>query len=299
MKKTLLYVLMSFALLGLLTGFAGTRAAAASDSEKKEYTFADMTYQIPVEWEEGSNSNEMNQYYYSTTSMIMVNAGSSTTGKTELSEADRSLYLKVLEQSFDKFEVLDQDTYIVGPYTGFSFKANISTNGTDTLMYAIVFDNGEKMKAMTINSYDGADDSAILDDIASSIVFPGVETTSTEQKSTGTTTESKKSTGGPYGTDSIEEFNKDTALERAKFHTKYNSYSEKGLVKMLVFEGFSDEDAEYGAHNCGADWNEECAEDAQKYLNYKSFTRDELYQQLKYEGYTESEILYGLAEVGL
>ena len=303
MKKILLSMLLSLALIFSAVGLATIHTAAASDQEVKEYTFANMTYEIPVDWKEKGNNTELNHYYYSDTSMIMVNNGSTTSGKTVLNETDQDIYLKALEQSFDKFEVIEKNTYTVGPYTGFSFKANMTTNSTDSLMYAIVFDNAKQLRAFTINSFNGADDSAILDDVAASVKFDDSESTNTEttetqtKGSSGGTTENKANGSG--GTNEITEFNQETAVERAKFHTKYNSYSQKGLVKMLVFEGFSDEDAEYGAANCGADWNKEAMEDAESYLNYKSYTRQELYDQLKYEGYTEGQILYALAKVGL
>ena len=295
MKKKLLSILVSMILVFSAAGLYAIQTAAASDQEVKEYTFANMTYEIPVAWKEIGNSTEINHYYYSDTSMIMVNNGSTTSGKTVLDETDQELYLKGLEQSFDKFELLEQNPYTVGPYSGFSFKANISINSNDSLMYAIVFDNAKQLRAFTINSFNGADDSAVLDDVAASVKLDDVDSTSTDTA----TTQAKQNTAGSSQTNEITEFNKDTAVERAKFHTKYNSYSQKGLVKMLVFEGFSEEDAEYGAANCGADWNQEAVEDAEAYLRSKNYTRKELYDQLKYEGYTEGQILYALAKVGL
>lgn len=295
MKKKLLSILVSMILVFSAACLYVLQTAAASDQEVKEYTFANMTYEIPVEWKEIGNSTEINHYYYSDTSMIMVNNGSTTSGKTVLDETDQELYLKGLEQSFDKFELLEQNPYTVGPYSGFSFKANISVNSSDSLMYAIVFDNAKQLRAFTINSFNGADDSAVLDDVAASVKLDDVDSTSTETA----TTQAKQNTAGSSQTNEITEFNKDTAVERAKFHTKYNSYSQKGLVKMLVFEGFSEEDAEYGAANCGADWNQEAVEDAESYLRSKNYTRKELYDQLKYEGYTEGQILYALAKAGL
>ena len=291
MKKLLLSMLLSLVLVFSAAGLAAIHSAAASDQEVKEYTFANMTYEIPVDWKEIGNNTELNHYYYSDTSMIMVNNGSSTSGKTVLNETDQEVYLKALEQSFEKFELIEKNTYSVGPYTGFSFKANITTNSNDSLMYAIVFDNAKQLRAFTINSFNGADDSAILDDVAASVKFDDSEAANTETAAT-------QAKGNSSGTNEIKEFNQETAVERAKFHTKYNSYSQKGLVKMLVYEGFSDEDAEYGAANCGADWNKEAVEDAESYLNYKSYTRQELYDQLKYEGYTEGQILYALAKAG-
>ena len=292
MKKRLLYFLLSLLMIIISAAFSTKKAAASYGTETQEYTFANMTYEIPVEWKEIGNNTEINHYYYTETSMIMVNNGSTTTGRTVLTESDQELYLKTLETQFDKFELIENKSYTVGPYTGFCFRANVKIDSNETLMYAIVFDNAKQMRAFTINCFNDTDDTAVLDEIAASVKFNDTDETSTEQK----TTESKKTSGS---TDEQTAFNKDTSVEKAKWYIKYSAFSQKGLVKQLVFDGFSEDDAEYGAANCEADWSEECAEKAQRYLDYKSFSRDELHDQLEYEGYTESQILYGLAKVGL
>ena len=70
------------------------------------------------------------------------------------------------------------------------------------------------------------------------------------------------------------------------------------MINQLEFEGFSTEEATYGADNCGADWNEQAAKKAQSYLEYTSFSRDGLIQQLEYEGFTREQAEYGVSAVG-
>ena len=91
---------------------------------------------------------------------------------------------------------------------------------------------------------------------------------------------------------------KSNALESAKSYIKYSAFSYESLVDQLEFEGYTHEEAVYGADNCGADWYEEAAECAQSYMKYSSFSRSDLYDQLIFEDFTPSQAEYGLSAVG-
>lgn len=88
------------------------------------------------------------------------------------------------------------------------------------------------------------------------------------------------------------------AYKKALSYLDYTAFSYSGLINQLEFEGFSTEEATYGADNCGADWNEQAAKKAQSYLEYTSFSRDGLIQQLEYEGFTREQAEYGVSAVG-
>lgn len=88
------------------------------------------------------------------------------------------------------------------------------------------------------------------------------------------------------------------AVRKALSYLDYSAFSYSGLINQLEYEGFSTEDATYGADNCGADWNEQAARKAQDYLDYSSFSRDGLIDQLKYEGFTAEQAEYGVTAVG-
>lgn len=87
-------------------------------------------------------------------------------------------------------------------------------------------------------------------------------------------------------------------VKTAKNYLNFMAFSRKGLIDQLVYEGYSQESAEYAVDNIGADWNEQCAKKAKDYLEFMSFSRDGLYQQLAYEGFTDEQIQYGLSQVG-
>jgi hypothetical protein len=88
------------------------------------------------------------------------------------------------------------------------------------------------------------------------------------------------------------------ALRSAKDYLNFSAFSYTGLVNQLKFEGFSDEEAKYGADNCGANWNEQAAKSAEQYLNFSSFSRSGLIDQLKFEGFTSEQAEYGVSVVG-
>lgn len=100
-----------------------------------------------------------------------------------------------------------------------------------------------------------------------------------------------------------EESNKATigeknALDSAVSYLRYTSFSYSGLIEQLEFEGYTHEEAVYGADNCGADWNEQAALTAQSYLDYSAFSREGLIEQLKFEGFTREQAEYGVQAVG-
>lgn len=103
---------------------------------------------------------------------------------------------------------------------------------------------------------------------------------------------------------SVDDSNSDVTLgeqnayKKALSYLDYTAFSYSGLIDQLEYEGFSAEEATYGADNCGADWNEQAAKKAQSYLEYTSFSRDGLIEQLEYEGFTKEQAEYGVAAVG-
>ena len=88
------------------------------------------------------------------------------------------------------------------------------------------------------------------------------------------------------------------ALLTAKDYLNYTAFSYKGLIEQLKYEGYSVQEATYGADNCKADWNEQAAKMAKQYMDYKSFSKSGLIEQLEYEGFTKEQAQYGVSSVG-
>lgn len=89
------------------------------------------------------------------------------------------------------------------------------------------------------------------------------------------------------------------ALRSAKDYLNYSAFSYTGLIRQLEFEGYTTEQATYGADNCGADWFEQAVKSAKEYLDYSAFSRDGLIRQLEFEGFTHEQAVYGVDQNGL
>ena len=88
------------------------------------------------------------------------------------------------------------------------------------------------------------------------------------------------------------------ASKKAKQYLNYTAFSYQGLIKQLLYEGFSNEDSVYAADRCGANWNDQAAKKAKNYIDMTAFSREGLINQLLYEGFTQAQAEYGAAAVG-
>ena len=84
------------------------------------------------------------------------------------------------------------------------------------------------------------------------------------------------------------------ALQSAKDYLDAMSFSRKGLIEQLEYEGYSSAEAEYAVEHCGADWNEQAYDMARDYLEVMAFSRSSLIEQLEFEGFTHSQAVYGV-----
>ena len=88
------------------------------------------------------------------------------------------------------------------------------------------------------------------------------------------------------------------ALSKAQSYLNILPFSHSGLVEQLEYDGFTHDEAVYGADNCDANWMDQAATKAQSYLDLMAFSRDGLIEQLEYDGFTHDEAIYGAAAVG-
>lgn len=88
------------------------------------------------------------------------------------------------------------------------------------------------------------------------------------------------------------------SLSRAKSYLETMSFSKKGLIKQLKFEGYTAKEAKYGASKCGANWKNQAAAKAKSYLDTMPFSKKGLIKQLKFDGFTDSEAKYGVSKCG-
>lgn len=88
------------------------------------------------------------------------------------------------------------------------------------------------------------------------------------------------------------------AAKKAKTYLEFMAFSRDGLVHQLEFDKFTHADAEYGADQSGADWNEQAAKKAKSYIDAMSFSRDGLIKQLVFDKFTTQQAEYGVKAVG-
>ena len=75
--------------------------------------------------------------------------------------------------------------------------------------------------------------------------------------------------------------------------------SQSGVAENLVNEGFTKEEADYAAENCGADWMANAASSTESHLSYEQLSREEMIAELKSEGFTPEHAVYGADQNGL
>lgn len=88
------------------------------------------------------------------------------------------------------------------------------------------------------------------------------------------------------------------ALKAAKEYIDFSAFSYEGLIGQLEYEGYTREEAAYGADNCGADWYEQALAKAKEYLEFTAFSYEGLIGQLEYEEFTNEQAVYGADNCG-
>lgn len=88
------------------------------------------------------------------------------------------------------------------------------------------------------------------------------------------------------------------AIKKAQSYLSISSFSKKGLIDQLRFEGFTTDEAVYAVDYLEPDWYAEAAEKAASYLSISAFSRQGLIDQLLFEGFTEDEAEYGVTAAG-
>lgn len=124
--------------------------------------------------------------------------------------------------------------------------------------------------------------------------LPPMQTTGTtpSAETTETTASTPEATLPPDGSETAK-------MRKARFgaaeYLAELPFSREGLVDMLVkYESFTKAEAEYGADNCGADWNTEAVRMAERYATSGAYSRKGLEKQLDFEGFSKKEAAYGV-----
>jgi len=97
----------------------------------------------------------------------------------------------------------------------------------------------------------------------------------------------------------MDQVGKSNARGKAANYLDTMAFSRSRLIKQLKFDGFSNEEATYGADAVIANWNEQAAKKAAEYLDIIAYSKSELITQLEFEGFTTAQAEYGVSTTGL
>jgi len=89
----------------------------------------------------------------------------------------------------------------------------------------------------------------------------------------------------------------EAALRSAENYNSLMPFSQQGLYDQLIYEGYTAEQAQYGASNVRADWYANALRDARQYQETMPMSEQRLYEQLVYEGYTNDQATYALTNL--
>lgn len=89
------------------------------------------------------------------------------------------------------------------------------------------------------------------------------------------------------------------AIETAESYLSGQSFSRKGLIDQLKYEGYPAKIAAAAVDSLHIDWNAQAEATAKNYLDGQSFSRKGLIDQLVYEGFTKAQATYGVGKAGL
>lgn len=89
------------------------------------------------------------------------------------------------------------------------------------------------------------------------------------------------------------------AVASAQSYIDLTPFSKSGLIDQLVFEQYSEADAQFAVEHIEVDWNEQAALSAKNYLDMTAFSRQGLIDQLVFEGFTKEQATYGVDQTGL
>ena len=105
----------------------------------------------------------------------------------------------------------------------------------------------------------------------------------------------RKTGTGKAGTEAAVPVPEEISVEQdVKNYQDIMALSRAGLIELLVYDGFSESEAENAVDNADIDWNEQAARQARSYLDTMEYTRDELIDQLEYDKFSHEEAVYGV-----
>jgi hypothetical protein len=292
-----------------------------ADGKWRKHSFEGASIELPEAWhQDKSEDHDGDDYWFENDHLCNGFMGVSP-GATSGEESVAGAKATILEAIGEEYGISDEDIEEIN--SGVAPRLRIVTRLDDDLHHYVLYDailSGKDMYTLSLMIPGAAADAfkPVAIRIADSFVpenpkapeFKGgsaKEQAQPEGGSSGTSSQPRQTQAQPAPaqakpqatTTSSETVSQKNAVAKAKSYLDYSSFSYAGLVDQLEFEGFTTDQATYGANNCGADWYEQAYQKALSYLDYSSFSHSGLVDQLVFEGFTAEQAEYGVGMTGL
>lgn len=192
------------------------------------------------------------------------------------------------EYRLSESDVINADFYC------YFISNNAKTNYSYLILYqpeGLKYDYSKDVQSMISHSYAKDDESQVTNSTDNTS-----DTTTSNSSTTKTpNTDSSASTNSSASTPTVGQKN---ALNSALDYLDCYEFSRQGLIDQLLHDGYTQEEAEYGADHTNANWDEEAALKAMDYLSVMSFSRQGLIEQLMFDGFTQEQAEYGVTQNG-
>lgn len=285
-----------------------------------EYKVADIKFKIPDYFDiEDTDDPDIKQFFDNNSKLpiLSLQKGDGTLSDDTIEEYINN-FVNSSDGAFNNFtnftSVAEKTKISMIPYTrayadgDIVLKDNSKLNA-DLTFYFISNNKKDKFVVFMYIQYDGLkyDYEYMVHQIIQNIEVTDKKSTdekedTTNDTSNSTTNSSDNSSDTPTTTPSTSTpsptVGQKNALNRALDYLDYNEFSRKGLIDQLLYDGYTQEEAEYGADHTNANWDEEAALKAMDYLSVMSFSRQGLIEQLMFDGFTQEQAEYGVTQNG-
>lgn len=300
MKRIFALLLALYMMCGTLAGCGEEPAESVQPNMKEVQLFNEygVSCDIPSDWEKKVNGSLY--YYYPTVEegLTFLMIGYSGINQSIFYENNQQSFYEGLQKNVLDSKCVEnqrKENKQGIPYASIIMTGTLEN--TTGKFYNAVFDADDGLVNVALFQSQDCDKDfeqafyMIVDTVS---VELETETTTTETTTAATTEVVTESTAPT----TVATMGQKNALAQAKQYLSFMAFSYSGLIEQLEYEGYSTDEATYGADNCGADWDEQAAKKAQDYIDITAFSRSGLIDQLIYEGFTQEQAEYGVTAVG-
>lgn len=87
-------------------------------------------------------------------------------------------------------------------------------------------------------------------------------------------------------------------IRYANLYNKSNHFSYQRMIKQLIFDGYSEEEAAYAANNCNAKWRDNALESAKTLVIATNLSCEDMVDYLIHDGFLEEDAIYAANNCG-